>query len=132
MDTMYRDEILELYREPLNFGKLSDFDATSKQLNPFCGDDAEIFVKFEKTQGGAMIPPLRWKVGEIMFRGNGCVICMASTSLLTEFAKGKTKLSLTKFSQDDMLQLLGIEISETRKKCALLGLAVLKDCLGRE
>lgn len=114
----YRDEILEHYKTPQNFGKLPKFDATSRQLNPFCGDKMEIFIAFEKN-----------KVKDIRFLGKGCAISIAAASMLTEFVKRKTKEELTKFSEKDMLNLLGIDVSETRKKCALLALSVLKDCL---
>lgn len=115
---MYREEVLEHYREPQNFGKLDKFDKTSKQLNPFCGDEIEMFVRFTNDT-----------IDDLSFTGKGCAICIASTSILTEHSKNRTKASLTKLSPDDMLTLLGIEVSEARKKCALLGLAVLKDCL---
>ncbi len=118
IDALYKEELLDHYREPQNFGRLKKFDRTSRQLNPFCGDEIEIFIKFDKE-----------KVSDIGFSGLGCAISIASTSILTEFAKNKSKTQLTKFSEKDMLELLDIEISENRKKCALLGLAVLKDCL---
>lgn len=120
MDNIYREEILEHYRDPLNFGKLDQCSVASKQTNPLCGDEIEMFVEFDASGK---------KIQEITFTGQGCAICVASTSMLTEFAKNKTKSQLTKFSEQDMLKLLGIEVSESRKKCALLGLAVLNDCL---
>lgn len=130
MINFYREEILEHYREPLNFGKLAKFDKSAKQFNPFCGDEIEIFIKFQKQSAGVnRKTPLGCKIKNIGFLGKGCVISMAGASILTEYAKGKTKKQLTKFSEKDMLTLLGIEISETRKKCALLALFVLKDCL---
>lgn len=118
MNSLYKEEILEHYKDPQNFGKLSDYNAFSKQTNPVCGDEIEMFVKFEKEA-----------VGDISFLGKGCAISIASVSFLTKYAKNKTKKELTKFSKNDMLELLGIEISQTRKKCALLGLAVLKELL---
>ncbi len=118
LDTIYKEEILEHYREPQNFGKLIAFSSTSKQLNPFCGDEIEIFIQFNKNI-----------VENISFQGQGCAISIASASILTSFVKGKTKQSLTKFHEEDMLNLLRIEVSETRKKCALLAFCVLKDCL---
>ena len=121
LDVLYREEILEHYKNPLNFGRLKSFDVFSKQLNPFCGDEIEIFLKFQQKS-------LKTKFN-ISFVGNGCAICIAATSILTEYAKNKTIKELTKFSEKDMLKLLGVEVSETRKKCALLGFAVLKDCL---
>ncbi|HSX40931.1 MAG TPA: iron-sulfur cluster assembly scaffold protein [Candidatus Saccharimonadales bacterium] len=117
-NTLYREEILEHYRQPLNFGTLSPSDKSSRQLNPFCGDEIAMSVKFAGN-----------KVSEIMFDGAGCAISVAASSILTDFAKGKTKSQLTKMSDYDMLKLLGVDVSETRKKCALLGFSVLKDCL---
>lgn len=109
---------MEHYREPLNYGKLPDFTVSSKQTNPFCGDDISMFIELKKDT-----------VKEIMFTGKGCAISMAGGSMLTEFVKGKTKKELTTFRENDMLALLGIEVSETRKKCALLAYSVLKDCI---
>lgn len=130
MDNLYREEIMEYYQNPQNFGKLSKFDVSSKQTNPFCGDEIEMFMKFKTvSRGGLSSPPLRWAISEIGFLGRGCAICIASTSILTEFVKGRTKNQLTKFTEKDMLDLLNIQVSETRKKCALLGWSVLKDCL---
>lgn len=117
-DLLYREEILEHYKDPQNFGALEACDITSRQLNPFCGDDIQIYVKYRSE-----------KVSEIRFTGKGCALAIAAASILTEFAKGKKKKELALFSEDDMLRLLGIEVSETRKKCALLPLVVLKDCL---
>ncbi len=116
--TLYREEILEHYRNPQNFGKITNFSVSAKQANPFCGDDVEMFVDLGKDI-----------IKNIGFVGRGCAISMAGSSMLTEFVKGKTKEELTKFSEKDMLELLGIEVSETRKKCVLLALSVLRDCL---
>ena len=130
MDSLYREEILEHFRNPLNFGKLKKFDSSSKQVNPFCGDEIEMFVKFEPLSAGVDAKtPQGCRISEVKFVGKGCAICMAGASMLTEYSKGKTKKVLTKFSEKDMLGMLNIEISQTRKKCALLGLGVLKDCL---
>lgn len=123
-DNLYREELLEHYRSPLNFGKLSNADSSAKQANPFCGDSIEMFVKFEKSRGDQASTLRR-----CMFIGEGCAISTAAASMLTEHAKGKTKKELTSFKDSDMLALLGIEVSDTRKKCALLALSVLRDCL---
>lgn len=117
-NNIYREEILEHYREPLNFGRPEKFDISSKQTNPLCGDDIEMFLKYKKDN-----------IYNVGFLGKGCAICISACSMLTEHVKGKTKKQLTNFTEKDMLDLLKIEVSETRKKCALLGLAVLKDCL---
>lgn len=115
---LYKEEIIEHYKDPQNFGKIGVYDISSKQLNPFCGDEIEMFVKYSHDT-----------VASIGFLGHGCAISIAATSMLTEHALNKSKEELTKFSQEDMLILLGVEVSETRKKCALLGWAVLQDCL---
>ncbi len=129
-DNLYREEILDHWRYPRNFGKLVKFDKSSKQFNPFCGDEIEIFIKFS--------PPTRFarsgqksllKIKNISFFGKGCAISMAASSILTEYVKGKTEKQLTKFSEKDMLTLLGIEVSETRKKCATLALTAFRSCL---
>lgn len=127
---LYREEILEHYRSPLNFGRLDSFDVSSKQLNPLCGDEITIFMNFGPSASSGQKSSSKEKViKEIRFFGKGCAISVASASILTDFAKGKLKEQLTKFSEKDMLRLLGIQVSETRKKCALLALGVLKDCL---
>jgi nitrogen fixation protein NifU and related proteins len=125
MNDLYREEILEHYNSPQNFGKLETFNTSSKQLNPFCGDEIEIFIQFARDQRQETSD----KIQDIRFSGKGCAISIAAASMLTEYAKGKTKEELTKFSEDDMLSLLGIAVSPTRKKCALLARAVLRDCI---
>lgn len=117
---LYREEILDHYKDPHNFGKPYTFDVSAMQYNPFCGDEIELFV----SMNGDI-------VHDIHFTGKGCAISLAAASMLTDFAKGKKKTALTKFPQRDMLTLLGVEVSETRKKCALLAHAVLQDCLCR-
>lgn len=117
-DTLYREEILDHYRNPQHFGKPKTYTISSKQINPFCGDEIEMYLHINKGV-----------VDDIGFEGIGCAICIAGASLLTEFALGKSKDELTKFSEKDMLSLLGIEVSESRKKCAFLALATLQDCL---
>lgn len=126
-NSLYREEILEHYRSPQNFGRLEKFGLSSKQLNPFCGDEIEIFVQWARRAIGDTGD--RRVVEEVGFVGVGCAISIAGASILTEHVKGKTKKELTKLSQNDMLTMLGITVSETRKKCALLALSTLQDCL---
>ncbi len=117
-DTLYREEILEHYRNPQHFGKPKSHTVSSKQTNPFCGDEVELFFRVKNDV-----------VTDVGFEGVGCAISIAAASILTEFTLGKSREELTKFDDFDMLSLLGIEVSETRKKCALLALSVLRDCL---
>lgn len=127
IDTLYKEEILEHFRDPQNFGKLEKFSKTSKQLNPFCGDEIEMYVKFNEKETSTSLS--QKVIDEISFLGKGCAISIASASMLTEEVKGKTIAEINKISDEDMIELLQVEVSETRKKCALLALAVLKDCL---
>lgn len=129
-DSLYREEILDHYQHPRSFGKLTAFDAYAHQTNPLCGDDIAMWMKLGPTTASGQKSSNNIKViKDIRFFGKGCAICLAGASMLTEYAKGKSKKELTKFSESDMLDLLGIEVSETRKKCALLALSVLQDCL---
>ncbi len=125
-NTVYREELLEHYHSPQNFGRLEKFSFSSKQLNPFCGDEIEMFVQWDRRAKGDTGDR---KVEDVGFVGVGCAISIASASILTEYSKNKTKKELTKLSQNDMLSMLGIEVSETRKKCVLLAFSTLKDCL---
>jgi nitrogen fixation NifU-like protein len=118
MDDLYRDFILDHYRNPRNAGTLEAPDASFEDTNPLCGDKIRMDVKL---QNGA--------VSDIKFRGRGCAISQASASLLTEEIKGKTLDEINRLSKEDVLANLGINISPARLKCALLGLKVLKEAL---
>jgi nitrogen fixation NifU-like protein len=116
MDELYRDQILDHYKRPHNFGRLDDFDLEFEDSNPFCGDEQHVFVKLDDDD----------RVAEISFEGQGCAISTAATSLLTDELTGKTRDELLQLPKEFVLELLGIEISATRLKCALLGLKVVK------
>jgi len=118
MNEFYKEEILEHYRSPQNFGKLSSFSHSSKIVNPFCGDEIEMYISL---QDGV--------ISAISFVAEGCAISIAAASLLTEYVEKKYLEELTVFSENTMLELLNIEISETRKKCALLAYSAFKDAL---
>ena len=116
MDELYRDQILEHYKRPHNFGKLSEFDLEFEDSNPFCGDEQHVFIKLDEDD----------RVAEISFEGQGCAISTAATSLLTDELAGMSREQLLALPKEYVLELLGIEISATRLKCALLGLKVVK------
>lgn len=119
MDNLYRDIILELYRNPLNKKVLADFDVEHRELNASCGDDVTIRIKFDE-QG---------RVADIGHEGIGCAISEAATSLVTDAVKGKTKKEIGEMSEKDVNELLGFEVVYTRKKCAALGLVALQKAL---
>jgi nitrogen fixation NifU-like protein len=112
---IYKDIILDYYRNPRNFGDLENPDVRAKDSNPLCGDIIEMQLKVNDG-----------KVDDIRFKGKGCAISQASASMLTEMVKGKTLDQVKAMGKPDILQLLGIDPGPTRIKCALLGLKVLK------
>lgn len=116
MDELYRDQILEHYKRPHNFGRLSDFDLDYEDTNPLCGDEQHVFIKLDDDG----------RVSEVSFEGQGCAISTAATSLLTDELEGLTREELLRIPKEDVLELLGIQISATRMKCAMLGIKVVK------
>jgi nitrogen fixation NifU-like protein len=116
MDELYRDQILEHYKRPRNFGRLDDFDLEFEDNNPFCGDEQHVFLKLGDDG----------KVAEISFEGQGCAISTAATSLLTDELEGMSPDEILALPKEYVLDLLGIDISATRMKCALLGLKIVK------
>lgn len=113
---MYREQIIDLYEHPLNRGRLETADFSYEEDNPLCGDVIRIDVQLDKHS----------QVADVSWTGDGCAISQASASLLTEEIKGKSLDEIKAFTKDELLDLLGIQLSMTRVKCALLSLKVLK------
>ncbi|HEX3042456.1 MAG TPA: iron-sulfur cluster assembly scaffold protein [Solirubrobacterales bacterium] len=116
MDELYRDQILEHYKRPHNFGRVESPDLEFEDTNPFCGDEQHVTIKLDGDE----------KVAEVAFEGKGCAISTAATSLLTDELVGMSRDELLKLPKEFVLELLGIEISATRMKCAMLGLKIVK------
>ena len=116
MDDLYREQILEHYKRPHNFGRLDHYDLEFEDSNPFCGDEQHVFIRLDDDG----------RVAEIAFEGKGCAISTAATSMLTDELQGMSREELLQLPKDFVLDLLGIDISATRIKCALLGLKVVK------
>jgi nitrogen fixation protein NifU and related proteins len=116
MDELYREQILEHYKRPHNFGRLDDPDLEFEDSNPFCGDEQRVTIRL-----GA-----DGTVSAVAFEGKGCAISTAATSLLTDELAGKSREEILRLPKEYVLDLLGIDISATRIKCALLGLKVVK------
>jgi nitrogen fixation NifU-like protein len=113
---MYKEIILDYYRNPRNKGKLEDADVTEKDSNPLCGDVVQIQLKFRDN-----------KVKDVKFEGEGCAISQASASMLTEIVMGKEIEEVSKLSKEDVLEALGRpNLGPVRIKCALLPLKVMK------
>lgn len=115
-EQLYREQILDHYKHPQNFGQLDEFDLEYEDSNPFCGDEQHVWIRLDEAD----------RVAEVAFEGKGCAISTAATSLLTEELASKTRQELLELPKEFVLDLLGIEISATRMKCALLGLKVVK------
>ena len=116
MDDLYREQILEHYKRPRNFGRLDDFDLDFEDVNPFCGDEQHVYLKLDSDD----------RVTGVSFEGKGCAISTAATSMLTEELEGMSREDILRMPKERVLELLGIDISATRMKCALLGLKVVK------
>ena len=119
MDDLYRDEILEHYRNPHNFGTLDEPTLVKEGSNPLCGD--RITLMLELNDDGT--------VKDVAFTGRGCAISQASASMLTDEIRGKTLAEIATTGRQDVLDNLGIEISPARMKCAMLSLETLRSAV---
>ena len=123
MEDLYREVILDHYKNPRGHGVIDDADAQAEGMNPLCGDEVAIYVAFE--DDGETID-------EVKFSGRGCAISQAATSMLMEMVEGRTADEVSALSKDELLEEVGIpNMSPIRIKCALLGLGVLKVALHR-
>ncbi|MBI2446053.1 iron-sulfur cluster assembly scaffold protein [Candidatus Micrarchaeota archaeon] len=137
-NAMYREQILEHYKHPLNQGTLEKPDARHHDLNPLCGDEIEVFLKIEnkkekngkgkRDESGKTKPNDAGNaiIADIKFTSQGCAISTAAASLLTESVKGKTLDEVKALTRDDVFALLGVPVSAARVKCALLSLKAIK------
>jgi nitrogen fixation NifU-like protein len=116
MDAMYREEILEHYKRPHNWGELEDPDLEFEDTNPLCGDELRVTIKVDADD----------RVEDLRFTGHGCAISQAAASMVSDEVKGMPVAELVALDRSFILDLLGIDISATRMKCALLSLKVLK------
>lgn len=117
-EDMYKEEILDHYKNPRNCGELKTSDVSHKEYNPLCGDELRMSVRIEEG-----------KVKEIKFEGNGCAISQASASMLTEKAKDMSLEEIKKLTKEDIFEMLAIPIGPVRTKCALLSLDTLKNSI---
>lgn len=118
MDDLYRELILDHYKNPRNFGTLSHPTCSAHRNNPLCGDELTVEVLVD---GGTL--------DDIKFSGQGCAISIASASMLSEKAVGQPVEVLKRFSKDDIVTMLGTNLTPARLKCALLSLEVLQQAL---
>jgi nitrogen fixation NifU-like protein len=119
-DQLYREVILDHYKNPRGHGVLDPADATAEGQNPLCGDEVSVSVAFEGDT-----------IADVRFQGRGCAISQAATSMLMEMVKGRTAAEVASMSKEELLDEVGIPLTPVRLKCALLGLGVLKLALHR-
>lgn len=118
MMSIYMDNIIDLYKNPLNQGELNDASITHRAHNPLCGDDITVDLKIVSE-----------KITDIRHRGNGCAISQAAISMLTEEVQEKTLDEVMKLNKDDVVEMLGIELGPVRLKCALIGLEAIHEAI---
>ena len=116
MDDLYREIIIEHYKNPSYRGHLDPHDIEFEDSNPLCGDHIKMELRVD--ENGV--------VSDARFDGHGCAISQASADLLIESVIGKSLDEVKKLNRQDVLDLLGIELGPVRLKCALLSLKVLK------
>jgi nitrogen fixation NifU-like protein len=115
-DQLYREVILDHYKNPRSHGLLEHADATAEGQNPLCGDEVTVSVRFGEGD----------TIDEIGFEGRGCAISQAATSMLTELVQGRSAQEVAAMPKDELLEQIGIPLTPVRLKCAILGLGVLK------
>jgi len=120
MDNLYRDFILEHYREPHNRGVLEPSDLRFADSNPTCGDEMSMTLRLDDAKE---------RVADVAFDGRGCAISQASASILTDELRGSTLDELRAMDPKDVLEGLGVPIGPARLKCALLSYKVLQGAI---
>jgi len=116
MDDLYREVIIEHYKNPSFRGRLDPHDISFADSNPLCGDHIQIDLRMDDSG----------IITEALFNGHGCAISQASADLLMESIVGKPIEFVKKLNKQDILEMLGIDLGPVRLKCALLSLKVLK------
>ena len=115
MDALYRDYILDHYKRPRNFGTLDPHDLEAHDHNPLCGDELGVHIRVEAG-----------KIADLRFHGQGCAISQASASIASEELIGMPIEEIARLDAGWVIDLLGIDIPPTRRKCALLSLKVTR------
>jgi nitrogen fixation NifU-like protein len=121
-EQMYREVILDHYKNPRGHGTIDDADAHAEGMNPLCGDEVDIYVSFGDDGD---------TIDEVKFSGRGCANSQAATSMLMEMVQGRKATEVAELSKEELLDEVGIPLTPVRLKCALLGLGVLKVALHR-
>jgi nitrogen fixation protein NifU and related proteins len=121
VDDLYRDYILDHYKHPRNFGELDPRDLEAVEHNPLCGDELSVHIVVRDD-----------RIEDLRFQGHGCAISQAAASIASEELKGMKLEDVGTLDADWMIELLGIPVSATRRKCALLNLKVVRGAVTGE
>jgi nitrogen fixation protein NifU and related proteins len=121
-DQLYREVILDHYKNPRGHGAIENADAHAEGQNPLCGDEVSIYVSFGEDGD---------TIDDVKFEGRGCAISQAATSMLTEMVQGRSATEIAALPKEELLEEIGIPLTPVRLKCAILGLGVLKVALHR-
>jgi len=113
-EEIYRENIIDHFKNPRNYGEIVEAEIKHSELNSVCGDMIRLFVKLKEG-----------KVEDVKFKGNGCAISMAATSMMTEILKEKTLDEIKNLKKEDIFEMLGIKLGIVRMKCGLLCLNTL-------
>jgi nitrogen fixation NifU-like protein len=119
MDDLYRENILDHYKNPRNSGHLDAPTVSAEGVNPLCGDELRVELQIEDGV-----------VTDLRFNGRGCAISQAAASMISDVAKGKSVADVQALGREDVLEELGIPLTPIRLKCALLSVQLLKVALG--
>jgi nitrogen fixation protein NifU and related proteins len=120
LESLYREVILDHYKNPRGHGVIEDADAEAEGQNPLCGDEVSVYVAFG--EDGETIE-------DVKFSGRGCAISQAATSMLMEMTKGRTAQQVAELDKEELLAEIGVPLTPVRLKCAMLGLTTLKVAL---
>jgi nitrogen fixation NifU-like protein len=120
LESLYREVILDHYKNPRGHGVIEDADAEAEGQNPLCGDEVSVYVAFD--EDGETIE-------DVKFSGRGCAISQAATSMLMEMTKGRTAEQVAALDKEELLAEIGVPLTPVRLKCAMLGLTTLKVAL---
>jgi nitrogen fixation NifU-like protein len=118
MDALYREYIIDHYKNPRNFGELEQRDAEFEDRNPLCGDELGVQIKLDGD-----------RVSDLRFHGQGCAISQATASIISDELKGKSVSEISELDRHFVVEELGIDLSPTRLKCGLLSLKVVQGAL---
>jgi nitrogen fixation NifU-like protein len=116
-EQMYREVILDHYKNPRGHGSLESADVSAEGMNPLCGDEVAISLAFDEDGD---------TIRDVRFEGRGCAISQAATSMLMEMVKGRKASEVAEMPKEELLDEVGIPLTPVRLKCAILGLGVLK------